>query len=201
MLGSSKFTREGVDGVMKELIGGRYFNDILSDELLVVAYDYNGEEPRFYSKYEASYDHTGVYNVTLNHATGASSAAPTFFDPKIIKIYGMDTMQIDGGIICNNPAFYAYMTAKHLHKHKNIRILSMGTGEKPFTKKDPNSLNKKSFMAMKDEFMMNMDTYTADNLLNHTLSAQNYLRLQIPTTLPMDKKDPVSIQALKDKGE
>jgi len=41
-------------------------------------------------------------------------------------------MQIDGGIIGNNPAFYAYEMAKNFYKASDIRVLSLGTGEKPY---------------------------------------------------------------------
>lgn len=87
----------------------------MSDEVLIVAYDYNSQEPRFFSKYFAYHD-KHIYDVKVGEATGASSAAPTFFDPKSIEDgYGIDELQIDGGIICNNPAFYAYEMAKNFH--------------------------------------------------------------------------------------
>ena len=70
----------------------------------------------------------------VGNATGASSAAPTFFDPKVqINGYGMTELQIDGGIICNNPALYAYQMARVFNKKDKVRILSLGTGENPFT--------------------------------------------------------------------
>jgi len=49
--------------------------------LLIVAYDYNSQEPRFFSKY-FSRENPGIYDVPLDEATGASSAAPIYFDPK-----------------------------------------------------------------------------------------------------------------------
>jgi len=56
-------------------------------------------------------------DLSLGTATGASSAAPTFFDPKThINSFKMKEMQIDGGIICNNPALYAYEFARLLLK-------------------------------------------------------------------------------------
>jgi len=70
----------------------------------------------------------------MSDATGASSAAPTFFTPKIQKNgYGLTEYQIDGGVICNNPALYAYNIATTLRKEKKIRVLSIGTGGPKFT--------------------------------------------------------------------
>ena len=56
---------------------------------------------------------------------------------------------------------------------------------------------------MMGEFMMNTDTYTADNWLNHTMpdAANNYVRLQVATSLAMDKIDTVSINNLIKTGD
>jgi len=55
----------------------------------------------------------------LGDATGASSAAPTFFDPKThYDGYNMKELLIDGGVIFNNPAMYAYEFARIFKKKK-----------------------------------------------------------------------------------
>ena len=107
----------------------------------------------------------------MNKATASSYAAPTFFDPKeLIDDYGFTEFLIDGGIICNNPALYAYEMSKYFHEHKKIRVMSLGTDEKPFQKiKDPSQVNKLSYLKLLNEFMMNADTYTADKFLKVTL--------------------------------
>jgi patatin-like phospholipase/acyl hydrolase len=118
--------------------------------------------------------------VPIGNATGASSAAPTYFDPKVQQnMYGLIEMQIDGGIICNNPALYAYNMATKLEGHKNIRVLSLGTGEKKFNSFQAQSLTRIDYMTKTDEFMMNMDTYTAHYWLQMHMpeSKTNYLRL------------------------
>ena len=119
---------------MQDLLGGYHIKDALTQELLIVAYDYNGQEPRFFSKWFAK-EYEEYYDVTIGAATGASSAAPGFFAPKVNKDkFGVKEMQIDGGIISNNPAFYAYQMATNFYKAKDVRVLSLGTGEKPYTK-------------------------------------------------------------------
>lgn len=52
--------------------------------------------------------------------------------------------------------------ASELKGKKNIRVLSLGTGEKVFKPFDVLNMNRIDFMTKTDEFMMNMDTYTAD---------------------------------------
>lgn len=189
---------------MKDLIGSKHYNEILSDELLVISYDYNNQEPRFFSKTFMNRD-PAIYNVTLGNSTAASSAAPTFFDPKIqIDKYGFVELQIDGGIIANNPALNSYTIAKKFRHKKNIRVVSLGTGEKPFKPFDhPELLEKIDFMKMSGEFMMNMDTYTVEWYLNQTVFDKNpkdYLRLQIDTPLAMDKSDKKTLDGLEENG-
>jgi hypothetical protein len=43
---------------------------------------------------------------------------------------------IDGAVICNNPALFAYQHAKYLKGKKNIRVLSIGTGSASYTKNE-----------------------------------------------------------------
>jgi len=116
---------------MHNKLGAFNFAEALTQELLVVAYEYNSQEPRFYSKYFTHQD-PGIYDVPIGIATGSSSAAPTFFDPhSVVNGYGLTELQIDGGVICSNPSLYAYTMARDLYGYKKIRMLSIGTGETP----------------------------------------------------------------------
>jgi len=76
----------------------------------------------------------------------------------------MQEFQIDGGVICNNPSLYAYQMAKVLKNKPNVRMLSLGTGLKPFTKKTT-SLEKSVYLTARDEFMINIDSFSADYYL------------------------------------
>lgn len=132
-LSNSLYDRANLEKIMLDFLGDSDFSHVLTDELLVVAYDYNSQEPRFFSKYFAK-QNPGIYDVALDEATGASSAAPTFFDPKVTKNhFGLTEIQIDGGIICNNPGLYAYIVASKFRNKPKIRLLSIGTGEKKFS--------------------------------------------------------------------
>jgi len=127
-LTNAKYSRKSLDIVMHKELGAYGFGSLLVQELLVVAYEYNSMEPRFYSRYFLNQD-PGIYDVPIGNATGSSSAAPTFFDPhKVNNGYGFTELQVDGGVICNNPALYAYEMARDLYGYKKIRLLSLGTG-------------------------------------------------------------------------
>lgn len=70
-----------------------------------------------------------VYNIGMDVVAGGTSAAPTYFDPKIFKNgRGETEVLVDGGIIANNPSMYAFFFASEFHNQKNIRVISIGCG-------------------------------------------------------------------------
>ena len=187
---------------MMDYLGSERFDNVLTDELLVVAYEYNQAEPRFFSKY-FSHENPAKYDVIVGEATAASSAAPTYFDPKIgTNRYDQMEIQIDGGIICNNPAMYAYQMARGLRGETKIRVLSLGTGEKTFTPiKTVNDYSKFDQLSKIGETMMNMDSYTAHWYLKNEYThvekePEDYLRCQTSSNIGMDKVDKKSIEGL-----
>jgi hypothetical protein len=50
---NSKYDRTTFDTQMEDLFGQYYFEDVITDEALLISYSYNVQEPRFYSKYAA----------------------------------------------------------------------------------------------------------------------------------------------------
>lgn len=101
---------------------------------LIVAYDYNSNSPRFFSKYFAKIL-PAFYNIEARKAVGASSAAPTYFDPlQNENGYDLDEMLIDGGVVANNPSLYAMLMARYLYDNDEVIMMSLGTGDKPFKK-------------------------------------------------------------------
>ena len=83
-----------------------------------------------------------------------------------------------------------------------MRVLSLGTGELPFTTVNAEKMNIISFVKKLGEFMMNMDAYTADHALKLAINdaENNYLRLQTTSKIGMDNIKPEAIQGLKDDG-
>lgn len=56
--------------------------------------------------------------------------------------------------------------ASQFHEKKKVRVLSLGTGEKVFNGfEDAATLTRLDYMTRTDEFMMNIDTYTAHHWL------------------------------------
>jgi len=64
-------------------MAGKGFNnaDLLIDELLILSYSFQYDEPRLFTKYAASNNATW-YNLSLVDAVAASSATPGYFQAR-----------------------------------------------------------------------------------------------------------------------
>ena len=98
--------------------------------------------PALVMSYEASTGKPFVISSKDSHgflfweAARATSAAPTFFKPAYLYDRQELTMQtlIDGGVVANNPALYAYTEAKRIYPNaKKFHILSLSTASSDFT--------------------------------------------------------------------
>ena len=80
--------------------------------------------------------------------------------------------------------------ANTLSDNKKVRVLTIGTGNMPFSNMTKN-LDKKAFVTRKAEFMINIDAFSADWFLrNHYQYVLNkpedYVRLQTVAKIEMD---------------
>lgn len=119
----SAYDRKGIERVCDEMFGNTSLMDALTEEIMIVSYDYNERKPRIFTKYGARI-RPDLFLTSLSNASQASSAAPTYFDPKVLN----GSVLVDGGIIANNPSLYAYLHSKDNLGKKNIRMISIGTG-------------------------------------------------------------------------
>ena len=62
--GYSLYDRTGLDLLAEEKLGNTTWNDILVDDLMITAYEYNSKQPRFYSKYFNRMD-PGFYDLFI----------------------------------------------------------------------------------------------------------------------------------------
>jgi patatin-like phospholipase/acyl hydrolase len=127
-LSSSQYDRKTYDDAIEGLLGNFMVEDALTDNVMMVSYSWNAAEPRFYTKGTSRAD-PGVYNVSLALAAEASTATPYYFQPKVFTNQnGTEEVLIDGSLIANNPAMYAYVSATLFANQTNVRIISLGSG-------------------------------------------------------------------------
>lgn len=151
---------------MNELIGEYGVEDAMTDDVCIVAYDYNSQSPRLYSKYFAE-KVPGVYRVKMSEATAGSSAAPAYFAPNsYLDMYGIEQLVIDGGIIANNPSLFANLMARDLLGKKNIRIISFSTGtNKNHEAFEKSEITKLDLLGLTSELMMEIEIFNTNYLV------------------------------------
>ena len=140
----------------------------------------------------------------IRTAVGGSSSAPIYFDPEPIdNKYNITGHLVDGGVICNNPAFYAYSVASNLYGHKKIRVLSLGTGIQKATENslaNSDSYSKFSSLSYINDFTMNIETAASNMVLNQTMG-DDFLRLQVYTEASLDTYGSTWYPKMESDGE
>lgn len=146
-------------------------DDAVTDEVLVCAYEYNSQQPRFYSKYFSN-DQPGIYDKEIAVAIAGSSSVPGGFQPQSVPtIYGQEQLIIDGMVIGNNPALYAFMLHTKIKDkvNKYVRVLSIGTGEAEPPKVVAASLDRLDWLALSGELTADVDMEVHNKILERVL--------------------------------
>jgi uncharacterized protein len=137
------------DGLMKEKYSIKHIEALMSDYFenktlsklvkpcLITSYEMTSRKAHFFRSIDAK---NGIDDFYVRDVARATSAAPTYFEPALIKsMNGQEFALIDGGVFANNPALCAYAEARRTEfskcglKIKNpgakdMMIVSVGTG-------------------------------------------------------------------------
>ena len=94
--------------------------------------------------------------------------------------------------------------AKVLKNKPKVRVLSLGTGSKPFSKVS-DKLDKSVILTRKDEFMINIDSFSADYYLQNQMKyidgeEGNYVRVQIESTYGLDSAKEKELNGMQEEG-
>jgi len=117
-----KYNSSGLEKVLEGLFQERSMKDSLTN-ILIASFDILSNKPVIISNEDDFY---------MKDVSRGSSAAPTFFEPALIKSISKDKKYclIDGAIAANNPAMFAYIKARvKFPKADKFIILSLGTGQ------------------------------------------------------------------------
>lgn len=130
-----RYGSDGLRRVLAELLGEARLSDVGHD-LLVTAYEIERREPFFFKSWKAHGRHLGpdetaaARDYLLRDAAHATSAAPSLFEPAVVRSAAGETAcLIDGGTFANNPAMCALASARRIYPGADgFLIVSLGTG-------------------------------------------------------------------------
>ncbi len=125
---TDKYDSEPLERYLKKTFGNLPLKEAVVP-LLLMTYDVANGRPLPLSSRDS-------HDFLFWEAGRATSAAPTYFKPAYLYDRQEETMQtlIDGGLIANNPALFAYVEAKRLYPNaKKFHILSISTASSDFS--------------------------------------------------------------------
>ncbi len=185
---STKYPETGIETLLE-----KWFEDSLMGQAtvptLVMSYDlFCGEPVAIRSYQERSF--------LVRDAGRATSAAPTYFTPLVKD----GQLLVDGGVVANNPAIYAYIEAKKLYPNcKKFNILSLSTGGKNHTMTFDETNGLLNWKDQVSPMYSTAQKCTTDIVLEN-MKDVNYVRIDDPLEfdIKMDDTNPVDIKKMEE---
>ncbi|BET29079.1 patatin-like phospholipase family protein [Wolbachia endosymbiont of Diaphorina citri] len=118
----AQYPHKNIESVLDKYFGDDTLQNTLNN-VLIASYDIHNNCPFFFKSWREDRNF-----IKLKDALRATTAAPTYFVPKYLKINQKKMVLVDGGVFANNPAACAYASSKRLFPNDDILLLSIGTG-------------------------------------------------------------------------
>jgi patatin-like phospholipase/acyl hydrolase len=150
-----------------------------------------------------------THDFYLKHALRASSAAPTYFPPVSLS-YGTRRYElIDGGVYANTPTQIGLMELRARgYNVDNVKILSMGCGDRVLAYKDATSWGKLQWSGPIIDILVQGNQEIVHHELLHQYAAskdpKNYMRINPPIISGSNELDditPKNMEALIEDAE
>lgn len=122
-----RYSRTNLDQILQEVLGDIRVSQVLTPAM-VISYSLDRSMPHLWTSRKAKKNpHENHY---IRDLAGATSAAPTYFPPKVITAPDGSTLhEIDGGVWANNPEFTAVEELKAMGvSTQDVLMVAIGTG-------------------------------------------------------------------------
>lgn len=232
VVGDEKYPSDGIESVLESYFGEARLADALTD-VVISAYETYKRTPFFFKSAKAR----GVRarrapappmidncsNFRVRDAARATSAAPTYFEPKRLPVndpsdINVEYSLIDGGVYLNNPAISAYIEARKMFPEADdVLVVSLGTGSntRPYRWDQVKDWSLVEWVRPVLNIMMDGQSDATDYQLALLLNgedriaaegdkARRYFRFDRPLEMARDDMDdvsPVNLRALKEVGQ
>jgi patatin-like phospholipase/acyl hydrolase len=216
----AKYSADSLEGLLQE-----YFDETWISELrrpcIITSYDIRNRSSVFFNKLDGV--NNPVKNYKVKEVTRATSAAPTYFAPALIRSeIEAPLALIDGGTFANNPSLCAFAEARTIDfkkedspgnitfpTPKEILMISLGTGTElmPYTYPKAKRWGAVQWIQPVIDVMMSGNSETVDyqlkQIFDATESGAFYHRIQPglqDAKSAMDDVSPENLIALKEAG-
>lgn len=202
-LNYEKYPSEGMLNVLND-----YFQDTLLSQLLkpclITAYDIRRRKATFFTQHDAR--ESDGRNFYLRDVCRATTAAPTYFEPPLVKsLTGVSYPLIDGGVFANNPSLCAYAEGRTLFgaRAAQMAILSVGTGSvrRPYPYEEAREYGAISWIKPLIDIMMSAMAETSDYEIRLAFDAVERPHQYLRVNVEMDRLPPETTSELDDASE
>jgi patatin-like phospholipase/acyl hydrolase len=186
------YSHEVLEGILGKYFAGATLGDC-EVPTMVTSYDIQNRRTVFLKSWHA--DHQPVL---CRDAARATSAAPTYFEPKPLDIGDVTSVLIDGGIFMNSPSVSAYAEARKLFPEDPIAVLSLGTGEltRPIAFEEARTWGSALWVMSLLDCMFDGVSKAADHQMQLFLG-ERYQRLQTTLETASDDMDDASEENIR----
>ncbi len=201
-----KFSEKNLEDILNTYFEDSMLSQVVTD-VLITSYEIEKRIPFMFKSSKARKNRT--YNFRVKDVARATSAAPTFFRPHLIK--GMlqndpSYALIDGGVYTNNPSMDLFVEGLNQYpEEQEFLLVSLGTGQ--MTKQIP--YKKAKYYGLIGwgaegrilNVMMDGQDKVVDYHLKNTFSDRRYFRFNpelTPGTEALDNASKDNINKLKD---
>lgn len=181
------YSHQVLEAILTQYFAGAALADC-AVPTMVTSYDIQNRRTFFFKSWHAEYG-----NILCKDAARATSAAPTYFEPKPLEMGDESKVLIDGGIFMNSPSVSAYAEARKLFPDEPIALLSLGTGEltRPIPYEEARTWGSALWVMSLLDCMFDGASKAADHQMRLFLG-ERYQRLQITLELASDDMDDAS---------
>ena len=203
-----RYPSEGIEGVLHEYFGDSRLKDSLVD-VLIPSYAIERRVPfLFKTRHATNPDRTKTHDFAVRDVARATSAAPTYFEPAVIRAH-RETREdqyalVDGGVYANNPSLCALAEAIHGYGKPigDIRLVSLGTGQmnRPIRMREARGWGLAGWVRPVLSIMMDGMADTVEYQCAQLLKNEQYVRIDDSLTDVDDDMDNASERNLRDIG-
>ncbi|WP_353280187.1 patatin-like phospholipase family protein [Wolbachia endosymbiont (group B) of Silvanus unidentatus] len=192
----AQYPHKNIEFVLDKYFGDDILKNTLSN-VLITSYDIHNNRPFFFKSWREDRNF-----IKLKDALRATTAAPTYFAPKYLKINQKEMVLVDGGVFANNPAACAYASGKRLFPNDDIVLLSIGTGR---TDRSIEYANSKRFGKIGwIKPLLNVMFASSLDAVNYQLNqviADKYIRIQSQLKIASPDMDNITSKNIKSLQE
>ncbi len=184
---STKYPAFGIEMMLDQWFGQSTLEQA-TVPTLIMSYDLSTGSPALLKSYENK-------EFLVKDAARATSAAPTYFAPLIKD----GQILVDGGVIANNPALFAYIEAKKLYPNcKKFHVISFSTSGKNHTMTLEDTFGLLSWVDQVSPMYSTAQKRTVDYVLENMCDV-DYTRIDEPLdiAIKMDETDPAIIKKME----